>query len=662
MKTSTSKQAKFIAWVGFAWALFQVIVPILTINDTILRSVHLSFASFLVFFSFPKNQDKISKKLLNGLLSCVACFCALYLFIDYEGLSARPGLPLTRDLLIGAMGLILLMEASRRCLGIALPILVMIFISYCFLGPYLPSIISHRGASLSKTIYHLYLTTEGVFGVPLRVSSSFVFLFVLLGSLLDRAGAGQYFIDLSFSLLGKFRAGPAKAAVVASGLTGMISGSSIANTVTTGTFTIPLMKKIGFTPEKAAAVEVAASTNGQLMPPLMGAAAFIIAEFLGISYIQVVKAAAIPAFASYIGLFALVHFESYQLDIQTLDQNIERFSRVFFRGVHFFLPIVALIVSLGLLKQSPTMAAFYACIAVSILILIQELYRKKNQSLWLWKACLQAIKELFESFYMGAQNMIPIAIATATAGIIVGCITLTGLGQSIMSVIEILSFGNIYLVLIFVAITCLILGMGLPTTANYIVVSSLAAPIILKLGAAQGLVIPAIAAHLFVFYFGILADDTPPVGLAAYAASGIAHSDPIKTGIQGFTYDIRTAILPFIFIFSPHMLLISGVKDHESAFYASSWIWIHSIPQIVGIFVATSVGMVLFASSISGYLFGPLTTLPRIVVLFLSYSFFRYDQIVHASTLLTLIHICILALPTGYLIYDQIRYRKGRHE
>ncbi|MEZ4704115.1 MAG: TRAP transporter permease [Bdellovibrionota bacterium] len=645
--------------VAFSWALFQLIIPLYPINDTLVRSLHLSFAMFLVFFQFPLGNKK-PLQWLHLLFSILGCFSALYLFLDYEGLSSRPGMPLWRDLLVSVVGIALLLEASRRSLGIALPILVVGFIMYCFFGPYMPEIISHRGASFSKTMDHLYLTTEGVFGVPLRVSASFVFLFVLLGSLLEKAGASKYFIDLSFSLLGKFRAGPAKAAVVASGLTGMISGSSIANTVTTGTFTIPLMKKIGFTPEKAAAIEVAASTNGQLMPPLMGAAAFIIAEFLGISYIDVVKASVIPAFVSYIGLFFLVHFESFKINLKPYDGYIEAFASIFIKGIHFLLPIAALVISLAWLKLSATLAAFYACLCVLGLMLIKNSINIIQKKTTLYQGAKIFACQVYDSMTSGSKNMVPISIATATAGMIVGTITLTGLGQSMINVIEMLSFGNIYLVLIMVALTCLILGMGLPTTANYIVVSSVSAPIILQLGIKQGFIIPAIAAHLFVFYFGILADDTPPVGLAAYAAAGIAKSNPVQTGIQGFLYDIRTAILPFAFVFNPNLLLLVGVKEQETGFYASHWIWIESPLQMIGIFMMATVGMIAFVSSISGYMRTKLSATDRILLLIVSYYFFRFDQMMHQKMFMTILHCLGMVFMLFIVLYRQWPFLKRK--
>ena len=496
----------------------------------------------------------------------------------------------------------ILLEAGRRVLGIALSIIAIIFLAYDVLGPYMPELIIHKGASLNKLAGHMFLTTEGIFGVPLGVSAGFVFLFVLFGSLLDKAGAGEYFINLAFALLGRFRGGPAKASVVASGFTGIMSGSSIANTVTTGTFTIPLMKKTGFRPEQAGAVEVAASTNGQLMPPVMGAAAFIIAEFLGLSYTDVIYAAFIPAFVSYFALFYIVHLEALKLGLKGMKkEDLPPKLQIFLSGAHFLIPIFFLLYTLMVLQESAASAAFNAIMLLMSIMIVQHPFRALITKQKITKdIMLSGFVDILAGMISGAKNMIPIAIATALAGIVVGSITLTGLGQVLLEVIETLSGGNIFLILILAAVISLILGMGLPTTANYIVMASLTAPVILLLAQDNGFLIPAIAAHLFVFYFGILADDTPPVGLAAYAATGIAKADPIKTGIQGFKYDIRTAILPFMFFFNPELLLISGVDPLNPA-NPSGWIWITNPLEIAIIFSTAFVGMIAFACVTQGY-------------------------------------------------------------
>ncbi|MCP5464828.1 MAG: TRAP transporter permease [Deltaproteobacteria bacterium] len=582
-----------IAVLAVAWSLFQLSLGgVLTITSLHTRTIHLAFAMALIFLikpNFKSTTEEMAEAIAPPLsfkgiiLAILGIFSALYLSFDYVGISGRAGVPILPDIIMGLLLIVLLLEATRRSLGPALPIVALVFIAYSFLGPYMPSVLAFKGVSLERFLSQITMTTEGIFGVPLDVSANIVFLFVLFGAFLEKAGGGTYFVDLSFSLLGRFRGGPGKAAVLASAATGMISGSSIANTVTTGTFTIPLMKKVGYPAHKAAAVEVAASTNGQLTPPIMGAAAFIIAEYTNLAYSEVIIAAFIPAIVSYIGLLTITHLEALKLDLKPLPKaELPPFWQTFKGGIHFFIPLVLLIFELMVLRHSPQLAAFRAILIIIALIIIRPFlithFLNKNQN-DLATNCKEALKVIFDSLESGAKNMVGIAAATATAGIIVGVITM-GLGGMITGLVEWISGGNIYLILIITAITCLILGMGLPTTANYIVMASLTAPVIVNLGAANGLVVPLIAAHLFVFYFGILADDTPPVGLAAYAAAAIAKADPIKTGLQGFAYDIRTAVLPFLFIFNTDILLI-GVDSHF---------------QAVLIFAASSLGMIAFTS------------------------------------------------------------------
>ncbi|MCI5072543.1 TRAP transporter permease [bacterium] len=629
------------------WSVFQLLSTQFAINDTLLRSIHLSFAlglTFLIFIPKKKDNTKIQTWIIwsNGVVAGIAALAALYLALDYDGIAQRPGLPITRDLVAGCILIVCLLEASRRVLGVALSAVAIVFMLFAFFGPYFPQVVAHRGADIGKMISHLYLGTEGIFGVPIRVSASFVFLFVLLGSLLDKAGAGQYFIELAYSALGKFRGGPAKASVAASGLLGMLSGSSIANTVTTGTFTIPLMKKIGFTPEKAAAIEVAASTNAQLMPPVMGAAAFIMAEFLGIGYMEVVKAAIVPALASYVALFAVVHFEACKLNIQASPaQDIPPFFKTLWRGLHYCIPIVFLIYTLMIKRQSPTASAFNAIIMTMLIIVVEPLIKAYFKQSLNKADFFEGFKKLADAFAQGAQNMIPIAIATACAGIIIGVVTMTGLGQSLLQVIELASGGNFYLVLILTAISCIVLGMGLPTTANYIVMASLTAPILASLAQGSGLMIPVIAIHLFVFYFGILADDTPPVGLAAYAAAAIAKSDPIKTGIQGFIFDMRTAALPFIFILNTQFILIKDVVPGGNPMRPADWIWNDSLLSALTLLVAACIGMIFFVSAITGWFKSRLSWWQRAWAIALFLGVFLYPQILKLTQLNTGVYVVL---------------------
>jgi len=558
-----------------------------------------------------------------------------------------------------------------------------VFMSYTFFGHMAPEIIQWKGASLNKAMSHYFLTTEGVFGIALGVSTSLVFLFVLFGSLLEKAGAGNYFIRVAFALMGHMKGGPAKAAVVSSAMTGLVSGSAIANVVTTGTFTIPLMRRVGFSAEKAGAVEVASSTNGQLTPPVMGAVAFLMIEYVGISYVEVITHAALPALISYIALVYIVHLEALKADMKGLPRrsppNFIRSLMTFLltfiglavltaivyfglgwmkgvfgaatlwvasillfityvvllaygckfpeldttmeidelpeagptikAGLYYLLPVVVLVWCLTVERLSPGLSAYYATLFMLFVLLTQRplkaIMRKTGEDL---AGCIkQGIVDTLEGLISGARNMIGIGVATAAAGIIVGTISLTGIGFVLSEFVEFISGGNVLVMLFLTAILSLILGMGLPTTANYIVVSSLLAPVIVTVGAQNGLIVPLIAVHMFVFYFGILADDTPPVALAAFAAAAISKGDPIKTGIQGFMYDIRTAILPFLFIYNTELLMI-GVET-----------WYHLLATIVTSITA----MLLFAAATQGYFIVRCRIWEIPVLLLIAFTLFR---------------------------------------
>ncbi|MBV1786708.1 TRAP transporter permease [Marinobacterium sp. D7] len=688
-------QGKFVIALLIAWSLFQLwyasplsfMLNFGTLNEDQAKFIHLAFASFLAFSLFPatRRSSHTSITVFDWLFALGASISCLYLLVFRDQLSERIGAPTTTDVVIAVIGMLTLLEATRRALGPPLTVVAIVFLTFTFGGQYMPDVIAHKGASLNKVASHQWLTTEGVFGVALGVSTAFVFLFVLLGAMLDKAGAGNYLIKVSFSLLGHMRGGPAKAAVVASGLSGIISGSSIANVVTTGTFTIPLMKRVGFPATKAGAVEVAASTNGQLTPPIMGAAAFLMVEYVGISYLEVIKHAILPALISYIALVYIVHLEAVKMGMQgiqrlhkpTLAQRmlswitttlillvlgalvyygstflestlgdygylvmllvllagyfaLVKLSAAYpdlavddasielehlpeprptiFAGLYFGLPIVVLLWALAVKHYSPQQSAFYAVVALIAVVLthrpLKSWLRGEHDWLSQFRVCWQ---DFVEGLISGARNMVGIGIATAAAGIIVGTVTLTGLGQMMTEFVEFISGGNLMLILIFTAIICIILGMGLPTTANYIVVSTLMAPVIVSLGAANGLIVPLIAVHLFVFYFGILADDTPPVGLAAFAAAAIARADPIKTGIQGFTYDIRTAILPFMFIFNTQLLLIglTGVFD------------------LIVTVVSAIIAILVFSAATQGYWFVKTRLWETAALLLIAFSLFR---------------------------------------
>ena len=664
----------------FLWSVFQLyvasVIPFvltewtglsLVFNNQEIRQVHLAFALALAMLAFPlrKNPAKQTIAWYDYAAALIAASSCLYLLIFKDQISDRAGLPTTSDLWVSAIGMLSLALALYRCLGLPLLLVCSFFLFYVFFGDqsFMPETVQWKGASLNKALWHFWMQTEGVFGVALGVASSMIFLFVLFGALLEKAGAGIYFIRLAYALLGHMRGGPAKAAVVASGLSGIYSGSSIANVVSTGTFTIPLMKKTGLTPEKAGAVEVAASTNGQLTPPVMGAAAFLIAEFTGISYLELITHAILPAIVSYIGLMYIVHLEAVKLGLQGSDRSSRALPlaqklggviagfigfgllgfltqllfgwtqdvfptatipaaiaiflliylatlkvaaksqdlgdlladdpstrdiparEILVQGLHFLVPIVVLLWCVLIERLSPALSAFWGTMAILFVILTQEPLKNyfRGQA-WTNSHWSVGFRAALSGMIQGAENMISIGVATAAAGLIIGTVSLTGAHQVIGELVEALSGGNLILMLLLVALMCLILGMGLPTTANYIVVSSLMAPVIVSVGAQSGLIVPLIAVHLFVFYFGILADDTPPVGLAAFAAAAISQGDPIRTGIQGFAYDIRTAILPFIFIFNTDLLLIDV-----------TWI------QGIIIFIVAACAMMLFGAATQGF-------------------------------------------------------------
>ncbi|MBI1318876.1 MAG: TRAP transporter fused permease subunit [Candidatus Hydrogenedens sp.] len=584
------------------WSLFQLSLPYFVIlNDVTIRAVHLVFAIALVYLSFPAIKKLPLPKPLRFLgeksripwpdyvLAAVAALAAAYFLLDYEGIAARTGRPLPRDIIAGAALLVFLLEAARRALGPALPIVATLFLLYATFAEHMPMLLAFKAVPLDRLVGQLTLSTEGVYGVPLYVSASMVYLFVLLGAMLDRTGGGEYFVKLSISALGRFRGGPAKAAVLASGFTGMVSGSSIANVVTTGTFTIPMMKRSGYPAQKAAAIEVASSVNGQLMPPIMGAAAFIMAEYCNVPYIEVVRAAAIPALLAYVGLLYITHLEACKLGLKGVPrEDLPPFWATFRSGIHFLVPLGLLVYLLTVLRLSPEISAFWAIGALAAMVLLHNLWSGLRAGDGAQAALKKTAVELWESLVSGGKNMMGIGVAVAAAGIIVGVVSL-GPGQAITEIVYSVAGDNIYAILFMTAVASLLLGMGLPTTANYIVMASLTASVITSLAEKAGFPAPIIAAHLFVFYFGILADDTPPVGLAAYAGAAIAKTDPIRTGIQAFTYDMRTAILPFMFFFNTDLLLID----------------IHSPLMIAAVAGCGVVGMLAFAALLQGYTLAP---------------------------------------------------------
>ena len=620
---------KFFIFFALSWAIFQLWIaspfPFLInfgiVVDVPARAIHLGFAFLLCFIVFPKTKvnKTIGIPIVDVLLGFAACLCALYPFIAQEGITKRVGVLLKIDVfgvsvpieaIIGGLGILFLMEATRRVIGLPLVIICLVFFVFSIFGQAMPDIISHKGVSLERLIGYQWLTGEAIFGIPIDVSVSFVFLFVLFGALLEKAGAGKYFLDLAFAMVGRYRGGPAKAAILASGMNGAISGSSIANVVTTGTFTIPVMKKIGIPAVKAGAIEVAASTNGQIMPPIMGAAAFIIAETIGIPYFDVVVAAFIPAVISYIALLYISHLEALKLGLTGLERSeVPIFWTTFKQGLHFLAPILVLIYLLMVARWTAGSAVFYSNIVIMVIIIGQRVIRGRAQGARLKQNVYAGLGDIYDGLVAGSKNMIGVAVAIASAGIIVGAVSSPGLNNAMVGVIEALSGGNVYLLLLLTAMLCIVLGMGLPTTANYLVVASLLAGVLVELGNAAGLVLPLIAVHLFVFYFGLLADSTPPVCLAAFAASAISRADPMRTGVQSFLYDIRTAVLPFVFIFNTELLLI-GVT--------SFW---HGLV----IFCVSLVAILCFSSLTQQWMFVRLKWFESILLVFAMVGLFRPD-------------------------------------
>ena len=694
------KVGAFLALVAAAWSLFQVwyasplafVVRFGVFNDTEARAIHLAFAVFLAFTAFPafRSSSRRTVPWTDWLLALIGAFCAAYLFLFYNELATRPGQPTTFDMVVGVTGIAIMLEATRRAMGMGMLVTTGVFILFVFAGPYMPEVIQHKGATLQRFVSHMWLTTEGVYGVALGVSVQFIFLFVLFGTLLDIAGAGNYMMQISFALLGHLRGGPAKVAVVSSALNGLVSGSSVSNVVSGGIFTIPLMKRTGYSAVKAGAIEAASSINGQIMPPVMGAAAFLMVEYVGIPYTEIIKHAALPAVISYIALFYIVHLEALKYDLKAMARPRQRglgaraigwalgisgtlaacaaiyygitFVRWLFgdaagwalagvtvasyvgllafssrypdlpqddpdapvvhlpeawpttrAGLHFFVPIVVLLWCLMIEELSPGTSAFWAtATSMAMVVTTPALLAAFRGTGAIGAAWRKGLNDLWLSLVLGARNMIGIAVACASAGLIVGTVTLTGLGLMMTDFVEFISAGNVLAMLVLTAVICLLLGTGVPTTANYILVATLMAPVIVELGARSDLVIPLIGVHLFVFYFGIMADVTPPVGLASYAASAISGADPNKTGLQATWYSFRTALLPFVFIFNPQILFI-GV---------GTW-W-----EVVVVSISATIASLLFAAATMGYFRARSTWWEMGLLLVATFLFFRPDWVI----------------------------------
>ena len=564
---------KLIMAICVLFSGFQIYTAIFGVLDAHLqRAVHLAFGLLLIYLLYPgrSSWSRTTLHPVDLVLGLIATATPIYIIVCYNDLVTRAGINTSTDLLVGLVGIILLIEATRRVVGWPMILVALFFITYSFLGPYMPGVLAHRGLGWEELVGHLYFTTEGVFGIPLGVSSTFIFLFILFGAYLETTGLGKFFIDLSNALAGWAAGGPAKVAVLSSGLMGTVSGSSVANVAGTGSFTIPMMKKLGYRPEFAGAVEAAASTGGQLMPPVMGAAAFLMAEFVGVPYIDVVKAATIPALLYYVGVWLGVHYEAKKYGLKgTPRELLPKFKDLLFEKGHLAIPLIV-IVYLLVTGYTPMRAAL-----VAIVLAIGASMLKKSTRITPW--------QIVEGLINGAKGILGVLVACATAGIIIGVVTKTGVGLKLATALLELAGGNLIPAMFFTMVTSLLLGMGVPTTANYVITSTIAAPALEQMG------IPILAAHMFAFYFGIVADVTPPVALAAYAGAGIAGSNPMRTGVVAAKLAIAAFIIPYVFVLSPTILMINATVPTLIMATATALIgmWGLSI-SMIGFFVVTT--------------------------------------------------------------------------
>ncbi len=560
--------AKIISAICICFTLFQLYTGIFGVYDAMIqRAVHLAFGLCLVYLLYPSGKKWARDRMhpLDIILAVVAAAACMYVVVFYEQLVNRAGTVTDIDLIVGVVAIILVLEAARRVVGWPMVIISGIFILYALFGAYIPGQLAHRGVDLENLVQHLFFTTEGILGIPIGVSSTFIFLFLLFGAYLEKTGMGEFFINLANAIAGFASGGPAKVAVISSGCMGTLTGSSVANVVGTGSFTIPMMKKLGYKPEFAGAVEATASTGGQLMPPIMGAAAFLIAEFTNTSYVKVIGAAIIPAILYYFGIWAGVHFEAKKLGLRGLSRDeLPSIKEVLMTRGHLLIPIIVVVYFL-VAGYTPVRAALVA-IASSILC---AMIKKETR---------MSLTDIVKGLEQGARNALTVVAACACAGIIIGVVTQTGLGLKMGSILVGFAKGKLLLTLFFTMLTSLILGIGVPTTANYVITSTIAAPALLLMG------VPVMAAHMFVFYFGIIADITPPVCLAAVAAAGVARSEPMRTGVNAARLAIAAFLVPYIFVYSPQLLLIDT-----------------NIIQLTIILITALVGIIGVASALTGH-------------------------------------------------------------
>ncbi|MDQ0243859.1 TRAP transporter 4TM/12TM fusion protein [Bacillus fengqiuensis] len=586
-EANTRKLTGALKWIAYggllAFSLFQLYTAIFGVfTAQIQRSIHLGFALALIFLLFPASRKRKKSKFqitwYDAVFSLLGLVVGSYWPLFIDDLVNRVGQVTSLDFMVGILAMVLILEATRRVVGLPITIIVIVFLLYALYGPYMPGFLAHRGLSIERLVQTMFFTTEGILGTPLGVSATYIFLFLIFGSFLIKTGVGNYFNDLSIFIAGRRIGGPAKVAIFSSALQGTISGSSVANVVTSGAFTIPMMKRLGYSKEFAGAVEASSSTGGQIMPPIMGAAAFLMVEFIGggISYWDIAKAAAIPAILYFAGIWIMTHFEAKRIGLRGLTKEEIPSKKEIFKNIYLLVPIVAVVVLL-MSGMSVTRSAL-----ISIVITIVGSAIRKETRI--------SVRDFFDALVDGARTALGVAAATAAAGMIVGVVTKTGLGLKLANGLIDLAGGSMILTLFFTMVAALILGMGSPTTANYVITSTIAAPALILLGA------PALSAHLFVFYFGIIADITPPVALAAFAASGVSGGEPIKTGILSSKLAIAAFIIPYIFVLSPEMLMI------DTTWYRLVWVVITSF-----------IGMIAVGAAMVGYWYRPLAMIERLL-------------------------------------------------
>ena len=561
---------KIIAAIAITFSVFQLYTAIFGVLDAQLqRAIHLGFGLALAYLLYPFRRAWTRDHYFHPIdivFAVLGAATPAYLVIQYRELITRAGTVSPVDTVVGGLGILLVIEATRRVVGLPMVTVVLAFIAYAFLGPYMPGVLAHRGLTPEQLIGHLYFTTEGIFGIPLGVSSTFIFLFILFGAYLESTGLGKFFIDLANAVAGWASGGPAKVAVLSSGLMGTVSGSSVANVVGTGSLTIPMMKKLGYNANFAGAVEAAASTGGQLMPPVMGAAAFLMAEFVGVPYIDVVKAAAIPALLYFTGVWLGVHFEAKRKKLKGIPRaELPNPLTLLKERGHLAIPLVV-IVYLLVAGYTPMRAALVAIFLSILCAMLRKSTRMKPI-------------EIVYGLERGAKGVLGVLVACASAGIIIGVVTKTGVGLRLASGLIDLAGGMLLPAMFFTMITAIVLGMGVPTTANYVITSTIAAPALEQMG------VPVLAAHMFVFYFGIIADVTPPVALAAYAGAGISGGNALKTGVHASKLAIAAFIIPYVFVLSPVLLMVDATPL-----------------ALVSVTLTALLGMIAISSALCGFL------------------------------------------------------------